>query len=64
MQGDVIVFYETDGVWRIERQPASLVEFVRRIGHQGRPMNLEELEEIDASGRYAEELDEQRYGIG
>ncbi len=61
--GDMIVFHKSDGVWTIERQPGSLVEFMRWVGQHARPMSPKELEEIDASGRYAEQLDEQRYGI-
>ena len=62
-EGDIIVFHEADGVWTIERQPASLVAFMREIGRQGRRMSPEELEAIDASGRYSEGLNERHYGI-
>ena len=62
-EGDYVAFLIQDGVCTIERQPASLGEFMRQIGEQGRPMSEEELAEIDASGRESEELWERRYGI-
>jgi AbrB family looped-hinge helix DNA binding protein len=60
-EGDIIVFRETGGVWTIDRQPANLVEFMQAIGRQGRSMSPDELEEIDATGRFSEDLREKRY---
>ena len=63
-EGDIIVFHETDGVWKIERQPARLVAFMQSIGRQGRSMSPAELEENDSTGRYSEDLRERRYEGG
>jgi AbrB family looped-hinge helix DNA binding protein len=62
-EGDRLAFTQVDGHWVIERQPASLAEFLRQVGEKGRPMSEEELAEIDASGRESEERWERRFGI-
>jgi hypothetical protein len=55
------VFQEVDGIWTISRQPARLIEFMRMIGREGRPMSEQELAEINASGRDSEARGEQQY---
>jgi AbrB family looped-hinge helix DNA binding protein len=62
-EGDFIAFSVVDGQCRIERQLASLAEYLSEIGKMMRPMTEEELAEIDASGRESEELWERRYGL-
>ena len=60
-EGDIVVFQEVDGIWTISRQPARLIEFMRMIGREGRPMSEQELAEINASGRDSEARGEQQY---
>ena len=61
--GGGIVFHEEDGVWRIERQPAGLVEFMRSLGNASKAVTDEDLVAMDASAREAEALDEDRHGL-
>lgn len=63
-EGDILVFSEVNGEWKISRQPVNLVEFMQLIGRDGRSMSDQELEEIDASGRQSEERHEKQYERG
>jgi AbrB family looped-hinge helix DNA binding protein len=63
VEGDYLAFVQEDGVWTVERQPASLGEYMRQVGEHGRPMTEQELAEIDASGLESEQRKESRFGI-